>query len=79
LTGSEEVLPRLGETLFRTFTLGSADTAAAAQAHADLLVTPPVEGAGLMDWKQLPRMREAGRAAAREVLAEHADLVASWT
>ncbi|HEY1237317.1 MAG TPA: patatin-like phospholipase family protein [Solirubrobacterales bacterium] len=79
LTGTEQALPRLGETLFRTFTLGSADTAVAAQAHSDLLVTPPVEDAGLMDWKQLPRLREAGRAAAREVLAEHADLVASWT
>jgi predicted acylesterase/phospholipase RssA len=78
-TGTEQVVPRLGETLFRTFTLGSADTAAAAQAHADLLVTPRVEGAGLLDWKQLPRLREAGRAAAREVLAEQADLVASWT
>jgi NTE family protein len=79
LTGTEQVVPRLGETLFRTFTLGSADTAAAAQAHADLLVTPQVEGAGLMDWKELPRLRDAGRAATREVLAEHADLVASWT
>jgi predicted acylesterase/phospholipase RssA len=49
-----------------------------AQAHADLLVTPGVEGAGLMDWKQLPRLRKAGRAAARQVLDENQDSIAAW-
>ena len=78
LTGTDQLVPRLGETLFRTFTLGSADTAAAAQAHADLLVTPAVEGAGLMDWKQLPRLRKAGRAAARQALDENQDSIAAW-
>jgi len=78
LTGTDQLVPRLGETLFRTFTLGSADTVAAAQAHADLLVTPAVEGAGLMDWKQLPRLRKAGRAAARQVLDENQDSIAAW-
>jgi predicted acylesterase/phospholipase RssA/CRP-like cAMP-binding protein len=79
LTGTDQVLPRLGETLLRTFTLGSADTAAAALAHADLVVRPPVGGVGLMDWKQLPRLREAGRAAARAVLEESPEAVAAWT
>jgi predicted acylesterase/phospholipase RssA len=79
LTGTDQVLPRLGETLLRTFTLGSADTAAAALAHADLVVVPPVGGVGLMDWKQLPRLREAGRSAARAVLEESPDAVAAWT
>jgi NTE family protein len=79
LMGTDQVVPRLGETLLRTFTLGSADTTAAAEAHADLLVRPDVGGAGLMDWKELPRLREAGRAAAREVLVQHHDLVSAWT
>ena len=79
LMGTDQVVPRVGETLLRTFTLGSADTAAAADAHADLLVSPDVGGAGLMDWKELPRLREAGRAAARDVLAEQHDLVNAWT
>jgi predicted acylesterase/phospholipase RssA len=79
LTGTDQVLPRLGETLFRTFTLGSADTAAAALTHADLVVVPSVEGIGLMDWKQLPRLREAGRAAARAVLEESPDAVEALT
>jgi predicted acylesterase/phospholipase RssA/CRP-like cAMP-binding protein len=78
LTGTDDLLPRLGETLFRTFTLGSADTAAAALAHADLVVVPPAEGVGLMDWKQLPRLREVGRAAARSVLEDAPDVVAAW-
>ena len=79
LTGTNQVLPRLGETLLRTFTLGSADTHAAARAHADLVVVPPVGGVGLMDWKQLPQLREAGRAAARAVLEESPETVAAWT
>jgi NTE family protein len=79
LTGTDQALPRLGETLVRTFTLGSADTAAAALAHADLVVVPSVDGVGLMDWKELPRLREAGRAAARAVLEETPDAVADWT
>jgi hypothetical protein len=32
-----------------------------------------------MDWKQLPRLREAGRAAARAVLEESPETVAAWT
>ena len=78
LTGSSEALPRLGETLFRTFTLGSADTAAAARAYADLVVVPHVEGVGLMDWKQLDRLREAGRVAARSALDASASTTRSW-
>lgn len=78
LTGSEDPLPRLGETLFRTFTLGSADTAAAARAHADLVVVPQVDGVGLMDWKQLPRLRDAGRAAAAAALDQQGHVVARW-
>jgi len=75
LTGSDAVLPRLGETLMRTLTLGSEDTANAALLHADLVITPPVEGVGLLQWDQLARVRAIGREAARAAL-ESSPLVA---
>ncbi len=69
LTGSDAALPRLGETLMRTLTLGSEDTASAALEHADLVIAPQVEGVGLLQWDQLARVRAIGREAAREALA----------
>jgi NTE family protein len=75
LTGSEAAIPRLGETIVRTVAVGSTDTVAAARRHADLVISPAVEGIGLMDWKALPRAVELGRRAAREALATKPDLV----
>ncbi len=69
LTGSEAPLPRLGETIVRSVTIGSIDTVTAAGLHADLVITPDVEGIGLMEWRALPRVRELGREAARRALA----------
>lgn len=74
LTGSEAELPRLVETLMRTMTVGSIDTVAAARLHADLVITPQVDGIGLMDWKALGRVRELGRQAARQALDSEPDL-----
>jgi predicted acylesterase/phospholipase RssA len=71
LTGSEADIPRLGETIMRTVTVGSKDTVAAARLHADLVITPEVDDVGLVDWKALPRVRELGRQAARNALAAH--------
>src|SRR5262249_25150017 len=71
LTGSEADIPRLGETILRTVTVGSKDTVAAARLHADFVITPDVDDVGLMDWKALPRVRELGRQAARNALAAH--------
>jgi NTE family protein len=68
ISGQPHELPRLAETMFRTLVVGSRDTVATARRHADLVITPQVDGAGLLDWKQLPRMRDAGRAAVRELL-----------
>ena len=68
LTGSDVNLPRLGETLMRTLTLGSEDTASAALQHADLVIAPRVEGVGLLQWDQLARVRACGREAARAAL-----------
>jgi predicted acylesterase/phospholipase RssA/CRP-like cAMP-binding protein len=75
LTGSEAEIPRLGETILRTVTVGSIDTAAAARLHSDLVITPQVEQIGLMDWKALPRVVELGRRAAREALEADPELL----
>jgi predicted acylesterase/phospholipase RssA len=63
--------PGLSETLTRVFLLASSNTSDAARQHADLTITPRNEGVGLLEFHQLDRVREAGRAAAREAL-EHA-------
>lgn len=74
LTGSEAEIPRLGETIVRTVTVGSTDTVAAARQHADLVITPAVEGVGLMEWDAIAQVRELGRQAARDALAADPDL-----
>jgi NTE family protein len=79
LTGSEAEIPRLGETILRTLTVGSINTAAAAHLHADLVITPQIEGIGLLDWKTLARVAELGRRAAREALAADPDLISRLT
>jgi NTE family protein len=48
--------------------LGSKNTSEAARRHADLVIRPPAEGVGLLEFHQLDTAREAGRAAAREAL-----------
>ncbi len=74
LTGSEAEIPRLGETILRTVTVGSIDTIAAARLHADLVIAPPVDGIGLMDWGAIARVRDLGRRAAHEALASDPEL-----
>ncbi|HLJ04418.1 MAG TPA: patatin-like phospholipase family protein [Solirubrobacteraceae bacterium] len=69
LTGSDGEIPRLTETMIRTMLVGSADVTLTARQHADLVITPAVDGVGLMEWKALPTVRELGRRAAREALA----------
>ncbi|MGE5746218.1 MAG: patatin-like phospholipase family protein [Solirubrobacterales bacterium] len=68
LTGTESELPRLGETILRTVVVGSTDTVAAARQHADIVITPQVDGVGLMDWKRIDEVREMGRRTAQEAL-----------
>jgi predicted acylesterase/phospholipase RssA/CRP-like cAMP-binding protein len=74
LTGNEAEIPVLAETLVRTLTVGSVDTVAAARLHADLVITPQVDGIGLMEWRAIDRVRELGRTAARSALAADPDL-----
>ena len=73
LTGSENGLPRLAETIVRTVTVGSIDTSEAAGRHADLVIQPQVNGVGILEWNQLDRVREAGRLAARSALEDSPD------
>jgi NTE family protein len=78
MTGYEQRLPRLRETIHWTIALGSTDTVTAALTHADLVISPRVEGIGILDWSQLPRALEVGRRAAREALEAAAPQVAAW-
>ena len=68
VTGVEEKQLGFTESLIRTVVLGSADTDAAAERHADFAIVPNVHGIDLLDWKALPQMRREGAAAAREAL-----------
>ncbi|MDQ6810474.1 MAG: hypothetical protein M3Z95_01065, partial [Actinomycetota bacterium] len=68
ISGQPMELPRLGETMLRTLAVGSRDTLVAGRQHADVVITPAVEHVGLLDWKRLPNMRQAGRVAVRSLL-----------
>jgi len=68
LTGSDHAIPRFTETIVRSMTLGSTSSLTAARLQADLVITPGIEGIGLLDWKAIDRMRELGRDAARKTL-----------
>jgi NTE family protein len=63
-------VPPLGETVTRILLMGSANTTQAARRHADVVITPRIDGIGLLEFHQLDRAREAGRAAARAVLED---------
>jgi NTE family protein len=63
-------LPGFTEALTRALTLGSVDTAEAGRMHASLVITPPSDGVGMLEFHQLDRMRAAGRQAALEALEQ---------
>jgi predicted acylesterase/phospholipase RssA len=58
-------------------TLGAADSVAAARRHADVVITPDVSGIGMLDWRRLDEMREAGARAARHTLESQPGLLTS--
>lgn len=68
--GPDSPKPGLGETITRALLLGSRDTAKLARSHADLVIAPDSDGVGLLEWHQLDRLREAGRRAAADALAD---------
>jgi predicted acylesterase/phospholipase RssA len=61
--------PRLKEVLVRAISLGGVDAVNAARRDADLLIEPQVGDVGMLDFRKLDRVVEAGRRAAREALA----------
>jgi predicted acylesterase/phospholipase RssA len=69
-------IPALGDTLMRTMLMASGDAAEEAIAAADLVLRPSGAGVGLLEWHQLDRMRESGRATALSALPQIIDLVA---
>lgn len=79
LTGNEAPLPRVGETLLRTLTLGSIDTAGAGQRHADLVISPQVDGVRMLEWQKLDHARAMGREAAKAAIDQAGELIASWS
>ncbi|MGB7817455.1 MAG: DHA2 family efflux MFS transporter permease subunit [Ornithinibacter sp.] len=68
-TGRPRV-PGLGETLMRTMMIGSGGAVEAARNRGAWVVSPSSMGVGLLEFHQLDRMVEAGRAAARLLLEE---------
>jgi EmrB/QacA subfamily drug resistance transporter len=62
-------VPALGETLLRTMMIGSGGAVAAAKDRGAAVLTPSARGAGLLEFHQFDRLVEAGRVAARELLA----------
>jgi predicted acylesterase/phospholipase RssA/CRP-like cAMP-binding protein len=63
-------IPALGETLMRTIFIGSGGATETARAAGAIVVTPSTMGVGLLEFHQIDRMIESGRAAARAVLDE---------
>ena len=58
-------MPSLPETVLRSMLMGSAPAAQAARQQADVVVTPDTRGIGLLEFHQIDRAVEAGRAAGR--------------
>ena len=62
-------LPGLKETLARAIAVGSVHAVEEARERAEVLVCPDVGDVGMIEWDALDRVVEAGRAAARDVVA----------
>jgi NTE family protein len=77
VTGTEMPLPRLPEILVRTLTLGSIEATVSARRAATMLIEPDVANVGILEWKQLSYLLDAGRRAAREALERQPDLLAA--
>ncbi len=63
-------IPALGETLLRIMLIGSGGAVERARASGVTVVTPAPMGVGLLEFHQIDRMVESGRAAARALLEQ---------
>ncbi len=70
-------VPALGDTLMRTMMMASGQAAEQAMAQASVVLRPDASGVGLLEFHQIDRMRESGRAAARAALPEITALLTS--
>ncbi len=66
-TGPPRV-PALGETLLRTMMIGAGGAVTAARHQGAAVITPATMGVGLLEFHQIDRMVQAGRAAGRALL-----------
>ncbi|HET6969112.1 MAG TPA: patatin-like phospholipase family protein, partial [Ornithinibacter sp.] len=66
-------VPALGETLMRTMMIGSGGAVDAARRRGAWVLSPSPMGVGLLEFHQLDRMVESGRAAARMLLEQAGD------
>jgi NTE family protein len=71
----ERRVPGLGDTLMRTMMMASGNAADEAMAAADLVLRPDATGVGLLEWHQIDRMRESGRATTLAALPQITELV----
>ena len=63
-------VPALGDTLMRTMMIGSGGANDAARSRGAWVVAPSSMGVGLLEFHQLDRMIQSGRAAARALLEQ---------
>lgn len=67
---------RIPEVIIRSITLGSIDTAAEGDAHANIVIRPDVSRIPLTAFDQIDALIDAGRQAARATLEAHPELAA---
>ncbi len=72
-------MPAMGDTLLRVMMIGSGGAVQAARASGATVVTPPPLGVGTLEWHQMDLVVEAGRMAARELLAQTGGLLPGHT
>jgi predicted acylesterase/phospholipase RssA len=63
-------VPALGETLMRTMMIGGGGAVEAARTRGAWVLSPSPRGVGLLEFHQMDRMVESGRAAARMLLEQ---------
>jgi NTE family protein len=76
---AEPRMPAIGESLMRVLLMSSANALSRARQSSAVVITPDTRGVGLLEFHQIDRMRESGRAAAREALAALNGQLDHWT
>ena len=69
-------VPGMGDTLMRTLMMASGNAADEAMDAADLVLRPDATGVGMLEWHQIDRMKESGRATTLAAIDQISALVA---